>query len=381
MVTTTTLRPVGIPEVYSGGSVVGTGDVWADDSAATYARVNYRYPDRPDTYASAYLPAQPDAISAEIVEARIKIATDPANLYGSSTVRLALWNGTGLPWRAPALTFDTSATEHTVTWTSPPPEASVLPLLQSGSLIVLVTEFQPGGPIVAGLDFFFNVYDIAFDMVLDRADDLGVDLLMQGEMLTQTGARPIYTTGLAAGRAATATPMPPTARVETVTADWVQGYAGDGTQLSEPGASQGVLDRDELGDPVEGGRGQERSLVGFTVDLPEDADVSVVFLRVPWSSWWYANGVGALVLGWHDHDTAPEQWSVGAGATQLSSHDVQETDLMLPLQWANAAIGSTFRGLAIGPGLNDGPLYAGATTAAPDQWVLEIHYLSSQEKT
>lgn len=203
----------------------------------------------------------------------------------------------------------------------------------------------------------------------------GVDLLMQGPMLTQTGLRPIYTTGL---RLAAAPSSAPTPQVASVAADWVSRYTGDGARLIDAaGVSQGVLDRDEVGDPVEDGYGNERSLVGFTLDLPADADITVAFLRVPWTSWWYANGVGNLVVGWHTHDTAPAEWSPGGGAAQLSSHDVQQLVLEVPLQWVSSAVaGGTFRGLTVGPGLNDGPLYAGSTTADPDQWTLEIHYMA-----
>lgn len=227
--------------------------------------------------------------------------------------------------------------------------------------------------------------DIAEGRLIASFGDPGIDVLMQGEMLTQTGARPIYTTGSPAvlGRAAT-TPAPPTPHTVRVAADWVQRYAGDGTKLTDPdygtGVSQGVLDRDELGDPTTDGWGHERSLVGFTLTLPDDADIAIVRLQVPWTSWWYANGVGNLVLGWHDNEQAPDTWTAGAGTTQLSTHEARQESLNLPLQWANTPIGSgAFRGLTVGPGLNDGPLYAGSTDVDPSEWVLEIQFLSRED--
>jgi hypothetical protein len=168
----------------------------------------------------------------------------------------------------------------------------------------------------------------------------------------------------------------PTERTVTVAADWVQTYTGAGVKSSEQGASQGVLDRDTNGDPVDGGTGHETSLVGFPVTLPDDADIRAVQLHVPWTDWWYANGIGALVLGWHDHPTAPDIRS--ARAPQLSTHDVAETTLDLPLDWAPAALKSGFAGISIGPGWNDGGLYAGHTDATPDQWQLSIRYWSRE---
>jgi hypothetical protein len=176
-----------------------------------------------------------------------------------------------------------------------------------------------------------------------------------------------------------------TTQILTVTAGWTQRYNVAGTRLPQAGVSQGVLDRTEIGDPIaaaDGGQGHERSLVDFDVSaLPDDADVAIVWLKVPWSDWLYANGVGNVVLGWHDHETAPEVWSVGGGEGTLAAYECrQDEPLDVVLQWANAAVGSgRFRGLAVGPGFNDGLLYSGSTNVAASEWVLTIHYLTSDE--
>ena len=201
----------------------------------------------------------------------------------------------------------------------------------------------------------------------------GADALMQGEALTQTIAD---SSSSSFARSAAVPAGPPTRQQRTVTGDWVQRYDGEGAQSAAGGVGQGVVERDSTGDPLADGAGHERSLVGFSLYLPDDAVVTQVRLKVPWTDWWYANGVGDLVLGWHDQPFAPTEWTVGAGAVQLSTHDAREELLELNLDWAREAIESgNFGGLVIGPGMNDGPLYAGSTTAEPWQWELEVTFI------
>lgn len=163
-----------------------------------------------------------------------------------------------------------------------------------------------------------------------------------------------------------------------VPGEWVQRYNGDGTQSAAGGVAQGVLDRDAVGDPDEAGSGNEASLVGFHVELPDDAQVTQVRLQSEWTDWLYPNGVGSLMVGWHSHDTAPEQWSVGEGDAQLSDHDVRDRVIDLRLSWGTWAVTEdSFRGVVIGPGWNDGGLYAGSTSVDPSRWTLAIKYTSA----
>jgi hypothetical protein len=174
----------------------------------------------------------------------------------------------------------------------------------------------------------------------------------------------------------------PVEQVLVVTGSWTARYGGDGSLLAAPGASQGVLDLTVDGDPDPAGNGHERALVGFdTSGLPAGADVLQVRLQTRWDSWLYPSGLGVLLLGWHTEDTAPDAWLVDApwsGRVGLSEHDIEVGAVDLVLDWAAPAVASAaFGGLAIGPGENDGGLYAGSTAAAPEDWVLVIRYQGS----
>jgi hypothetical protein len=167
--------------------------------------------------------------------------------------------------------------------------------------------------------------------------------------------------------------------VMTFPATWAQRYAGDSTQMPDPGVSQGVLDRDSMGDPLlVDGRGHERSLVGFDLtSLPAGVELLAVQLQVPWAHWYYGNNLGDLVLGWHDQASAPATWTVGAGTAQRAPYEVWQGPVDLYLSWVIAALSTgSFKGLAVGPGLNDGALYAGSTDAALSDWALVVTYLA-----
>ena len=154
-----------------------------------------------------------------------------------------------------------------------------------------------------------------------------------------------------------------------IAADWVESYQGDG-DANDNVVRQGYFDDTD---------GNEKSMIGFTVPLPGDADVqSVRLVCKNWSRWSYGESGGTLRVGWHSHTAEPDNFGVGMGETDKSAHRVNHQgafDVALPVWAANALQGGTFRGITLGGGdTSRSREYNGHADNGAGPWVLDVIY-------
>lgn len=165
----TIIRPTGTVELIGngpGGAIIGTGDIWADDSDETYAVVDYQYTSFPDAAVTSLWPAVPDATAIDVESITIRVSADPGNIFDGilSAVYLFEW---------PTFSFVTiqqggflfvaeSPTTYTLTY-NPENHDAILALLQTGSLGI---QFKFSGGITGTVPQYFYVYEASMGVTL-----------------------------------------------------------------------------------------------------------------------------------------------------------------------------------------------------------------------
>jgi hypothetical protein len=158
----------------------------------------------------------------------------------------------------------------------------------------------------------------------------------------------------------------------TLNATYVQAYGGADNQIAS-GPNPDGIQQGYFG-PV---TGHHKSLIGFNVALPGDAEVKKVELVCHgWTHWEQASNTGSVRLGWHSRSTKPTTWTIGTGDAAKTTHSVDQGGWRVGItSWADTAVKrSDFWGIAVGPGASDGNLYQGYSAEGTDEWDLVITY-------